>query len=557
MGGRLTVSYTDFKTGETVVADFGTVTKVAPSFQKKAQVTPIVSLNMQSAFPLEMGNSSMVSFTFSHKNGQGGLTNAEWYAKITQVMDRWQARSNGCLVNFESDDGIESDVIKNVGGYIKNISRTYSDYNELITGSVDIAIGTMYVNDTDEIEGVGAAQDYHSMFIMLSDSEQKNWYAIQYGATDHEEYNLIDSLTITGGVETPFEKAVIKIPKKKLYETIPNLQGDIIDRHNKLIINCMGQHNMYLDQANISDSTITLTGMTYAAYYQLSALQTTTKATPLEHIRSILSDSANGVMYDLSQDAQDKQFITNCTDTSDVLTFKVGTKLWRVLQICATMLGGRLFFADNKAYLLNYTVKIDNEYTKWMEYIDIQGSADMRKRMVSYSQIDQEGFAPVKNTATILATNSEGSSVTKLVTDNRSVAKYGTLDKGTINLSELDEVQADKFAINHLRYIREPQRSIRFTLKEGYGQSGSPEKVWMSYFGPSAQVGKIIDRENSDQVSNRSTLYSGYMPIYNKLMLSSYVRQFPKLTCEYTFGTIANISLSDNTSQVTNTLNAP
>lgn len=551
--------------------NLGTVTNFNNSFQKKTMVTPIVSLDMQSAFPIDMGNSQSYTISFTRRNpispnnsssDSTQWTNERWYRELTRFVDRWQARTNGCLFSYVplTDDSrntvfYHGDVIQDVGGYIRNLSRTYdTTSNEIIRGSLTFSVGTMYVNNTDTPPNPSESESVETMSVLISDSSQTNWYALLWGGDDaSNKYNCIESIEITGGMEEPFEYAKIVIPKRKLMEQIPTLYGDIVDYQNRLVINCMGKHNMYVDKVKVSGQSITITAFTYAHLYQQATLNADVSSRPFEHILNILTNPQYGVMYseaDLISN-YDAQF------NNELVFFKGGTKIWRALQICATLLRCRLFFANNKVYLIDYTKKISNTdttlyETKWLDYIDLQGSNRFRDRLVSVNIIDPDGTAPVKNSMVVVYGGSNGN-ISYEWTDTSSYEKYGVLSKGTVQVPELNEGQALQFAENHIRYIREPQRSITFTLKEMYGQSGEPDKVWQSFFGASAQTGLIVDRDNNDYVNNISYLDIGV--VYNKLCLSSYTRKFPEGTCEYTFGTVANIDLPNNLSQTSNTLN--
>lgn len=562
---------------ETVI-DLGVVTKITDTVQKKVMLTPIVSLDMQSAFPIETGNSQSYSISFSRKNPPvvnddsldvNDWSNSKWYRWMTKAIDRWQARTNGCILKYtpKSDNIYQGDIISEVGGYVKSIGRTYDvSYNEVISGTLTFVVGTMYVNGIDpEVGRNEYTENYTSQYILISDSEEINWYPLHYGdvTSVNEEYDCIDSMTIKGGVEDPFETAQITIPKKKLMEQIPALYGDIVDGKNKILIHCMGTHTMYLEQAKTSGSNFILNACTYAQRYQQSVIDADITGNPLNIITGILEDPKYGFFYKGSN-----RFITNILETdalNDVrITIPKNTIVWRALQICATMLRARMFFADDRAYLIDYTRQVSDTYTRWVETVDPDdrdaiGGYQFYRRMVSTGEIDPEGLAPVKNSVVISYTpdpeDTEDDGQDEFHDpDDLSFDKYGSLAKGNIRVPELvGNNQARTFAQNHLIYIREPQRSITFTIKEMYGASGSPSKIWQSFFGASAQVGTIYDRVNTDVVRNSSTLHNG--PAYQKLCLSSYKRSFPKGTCEYTFGTVANVDLSNYASQVTNTLN--
>ena len=553
MDGTATLTFTDADSTPHVVS-LGTIKSISNTFQKKANVTPIVSLNMQSAFPLETGNSQSISISFQHYNGQDGKTNAEWYTELTQFVDRWQAKTNGCILNLTPPEAFpyQGDLFKNVGGYVKSLTRAYtSDFNELISGSLEFVVGTMCVNDVDPGDAGEGAVPYSSMYVLISDSKQLNWYPIMYGGDAYSEYNCIDSMTISGGLEDPFEHVEIKMPKKKLLELYPMLQGDIIDRQNLLMMDCLGARSMFVDQVKMSSNTVTIKAICHAQYYQERSITGTLTGKPYYIIQNILSSARYGVKFDLAT-----QLVTNYSENefnNYKLTIPSGTKVWRALQICATILRCRMFFADNMAYLLDYTLPIDDEHTMFIETIDLQGSNDYRRRVVSDTEIDPEGFAPVKNTAVIDAADA---SEEVYDPDKISYDKYESLSKGTIRVPEISGMLIQYFGQNHLIYLREPQRSATFTIKEMYGRSGFATKLWKSQFGVSAQAGMIVDRTNSDYVTNVSYLFDDGTCAYQKLCLSSYVRSFPEGTCKYTFGTVANVDLSNNISQTTNTLNA-
>lgn len=598
-GGRVKLEYTYKNTVYTIY--LGTITSISRSIQKRVAVTPIVSLDMQSAFPIENGNSQTISISFTHTNGQDNMVNAVWYQRLTEFVDRWQARTNGVKLYYlpEADNPYISDMFTSddddrpyVGGYIKSLTRDYTvDFNEVIKGTLEFAVGTMYVDRRGSKLGYGEDTSYEEMSVTISDSGRRNWYALFCGATFNvnntqtirDEYNCIDSVTISGGLEDPFESATIVIPKKKLTAQIPSLVDDIIETMNTVIVNCMGQHTMYVDRVSKSKETVTIYAVTYAHVYQQRTLNAEKTATPFGHIRDILSDVNNGVSYDLDTDLITNISFDNSTAeaiaansdwidfNSTDITFPEGTKLWRILQICAFMLRCRIFFADNKVYLMDYTKDICYDInstelpglgryyqgTTWVPSMTLQEDP-FKSRISTIGAIGKEGIAPVKNTINATYTEVENDVRTeksKDVSDELSVAVYDVLSKGSEKLTELTEAQATQFCKNYLLYIREPQRSITFTVREMYGESGDSGKHWRSLFGASAQVGEIEDYDSGELFTNISTL--GNFASYQKLCLSSYVRQFPKGTCEYTFGTVASVDLSNTLSQTKNTLNAP
>jgi hypothetical protein len=237
------------------------------------------------------------------------------------------------------------------------------------------------------------------------------------------------------------------------------------------------------------------------------------------------------------------------------------------LQICAKLLKARLFFADNYAWVIDYTMS-PSETPMGMTPIFnpggiiIRGGQKLNGMPMGESTCDdQGGFEPVKNHCTIryTLTDEEGNQEMHEEEvddeDGLSVKKFNTLNYGTINLPELTAEMARIFARNHLAYLREPQRTMRFTLKENYGIVGKLNKSWKSYFSPCAVVMSLEDDYNSEKVDNWSVLQND-VRAYHKLALSQYTRSFPQGTCEYTFGLIASVELSDNLSQTNTSLNS-
>lgn len=562
-GGRLTINFADSEVS-TQSIDLGTITSWSNTVQKRGLMTPIVTQGVQNTFPIENGNSQSYSFAFTHYNGQNGETNAEWFEKVTSAIDRWQARTDGCTLIYEPGLDNPYAVRMEIEGYIKSITRNYkNDFNEVISGTMEFTAGFMHINDRNRPPGT---ESMSGMYIMMSDPQQVNWYAL-YGGND-DVYHCVDSVEIKAGPESPFEYAVITIPRKKLMEQIPDLYGNIIDGMNRIYLNIFGHHDMFVQKVSSSESSITITAYCTAQVYRQIVLGSAITNTPMGIIRTILSDASLGVSF--AEDSIVYRYIPS--ETSEMaLTMPRGTMAYRALQICARILGCRLFFADNKTYLIDYRLSpIDSNVPNLRKSgdniifnagdLDIRFGDDMKPCTVGTSSTDETGFDPVKNHVTVeySLTDESGNitSASERITDELSVSVLNTmLDKGTVKLPELSAEHARAFGRNMLSYLREPQRSMTFTLKEVYGQSGTWGKRWKSYFTPCAVADSLTDSYNSERIDNTSILVDN-SKAYQKLILSEYTRQFPKGTCEYTFGMIASVELSDNLSQTSMALNS-
>lgn len=577
MSGRMVLKYTDDRGGTAVdrTIDLGTIVSISNTVQKRGQVTPIVSQNMQSAFPIETGNSQTYSISFKRVQPQGWTSshdtgtdsrrwsNAHWYSMLTDAVDRWQTRTNGTRLEYTSrgENAYLPDLY--LDGYIRSLSRTYSNsYNEVISGTLEFTVGTMYINERKTLDPT-RNESYGDMYIMMSDAQGDRWFVILYPRDTTGQYSCVESFTITGGLEDPFEHATIRIPKKKLMEQIPVLAEPlgIIDGCNKIFIKGMGEHAMFVDQVETGD-TIVLKAFTNAQCYKSVALGIEMQNRPSRILRDILMDPTYGVAFDEDHIIYKYQSSLD----SNPVTIPAGTMVYRALQICATMLKCRLFFADNKAYFVDYTVKSGitsgyarsgNPFISEISNVNLRDRNSFGRRTIGTSTTDETGLAPVKNQATIVCRKeTDNGNVSSTVTPriDGSISVFRTLDKGTIQVPELTEDQALVFGMNHLEYICEAQQSITFTIKEVYHESGQLDKVWESFFGPSALLDSIDDEYTSVHLTNRS-IRTDKAVAPQKLALSTYTRQYPKGTCEYTFGMIASVSLSDNESQTNNTLN--
>lgn len=143
----------------------GVITAVSVSLTKQVLTTPIVSKGVDSTFPLESGGGLRYTFSFSRvmpaspnddSEDSTQWSNAQWYVKLTEMMDRWQAKTDGFLLNFnEFGENPHQCIIMNERGYIRSIERTYNaGDNTTIHGSLDVSIGTMYTT-RDSLDLVG------------------------------------------------------------------------------------------------------------------------------------------------------------------------------------------------------------------------------------------------------------------------------------------------------------------------------------------------------------------------------------------------------------------
>lgn len=139
------------------VLEVSCITDLDISFSKRVSTVPIVSKGMDTTFPLENGSNMSISFTYSRKNpdeiddaseDQSKWSNSRWYDMLTSLVNVWQLRYNGFRIQYNDDSNTFLDNTPTIDerGYIKRVTRGYnSKHNTLITGTIDVSIGTAYV----------------------------------------------------------------------------------------------------------------------------------------------------------------------------------------------------------------------------------------------------------------------------------------------------------------------------------------------------------------------------------------------------------------------------
>ncbi len=582
----------------------GAITNVTETVQKKTGITPVVTKGMQRAFPIETGNSHSYDLNFTRKNPANAVesgtdstkwSNAYWYKQLTVIMDRWQARTDGFMLYYEEDNTNPNFPSFSAGGYVKSLSRTYNQsLNEVITGTLSFTVGRMRLNSDGTIPSGAVNFNSSETYILISDPSETSTYVLYRGNEDESQViNLVSSVEITAGSESPFESVTIKIPKRKLKAVAPNLT--FVDGRNKITMKFMGNHLLTLNRAKTSKDTITLRAYCNAQVLGSRATPEDWEYTPFQLIKQCVQSLG----FSESNVSGDRKLITNVTEKGQAVRLPKGTNIWRAMNICAIYLGAKLFFADNNMYLVRYAdTMTSNECCKYLASINPYSYAGS----VGEVEIDEEGADPVVNRVFLACTapvetgdeytTADGDTfkTTRIdgintdgkvdVKDESSIATY-TEHKVSMTVPELvngdvvravkDETtgedgeityhpvttsyrQGEEFASNYISFLTEPQRSVTFSVKEGYAKQGQSGIYWLSFLGPSARTDSIYDRVSDETVDNRSTKIGESGSVPQKLVLSSYTRQYPKCICEYTFGIIANVDLSTYVSKTNNSL---
>ena len=349
---------------------FGTVTGISDSFMKSASTTPIPSLPAANAFTVESKTSKTITVSFVRKNPPNAVnsgsdtrlwSNGYWITMLKAAIDRWQCRTDGFTLTYEpaEDNPYISPI--NEEGYIKNFSVNFTKaIPEKIKGSFEFHVGGMHIKSL-------ASAPAHTEPVL-----QEQFKVIIYNSTNTAQNELmsgskdvscIESMSIRGGPEAPFEYVTMKIPRKKLLQIAPNLFKrqnnypvcDIVAGKNRLELTIGGgSSSMTVSKVKLSSNTYTITAYCNAERIRGTVLAGDESAKPSQWVSAILKDSRFGLGF------ADSSIISNYSTKNDAdmgeITFKDGTNVWYILQVAAMCLGARVFFANNKAYVVDYTL---------------------------------------------------------------------------------------------------------------------------------------------------------------------------------------------------------
>lgn len=561
-----------------------TVTSFSESFRKVCTTTPLVSLSAEDALSVETGSSKTYNISFSRVSGASGISNSAWIASIYTAMDRWQCRTDGFEMVYTPDSDNPYIGSRTENGYIKSFTINYSsDNNELITGSIEFHVGTMYVSNPRS--GGIAKADF---LIQMSNSSRTRWYPLLCDTETDDAVDCIDSYTLYGGLEQPFEYITLNIPKNRLTSVAADLVDDIVAGKNGLYVSAIGSATMTVTKCKLRNKTYTITAYSDAEKvrgYKLSSTDGGSR-TPLGWIRLICMSGSQS-NYGLSFVEGTSFHIAIQEDLSsenDMLYFPADTSVWYILQVCAMYLGARIFFADGCGYLVDYRTTTHNyvmgdPFSVYgvQDLYTTEEDDDLYACVTGNVSLGDEGTDTMINIQTIRCSSEYGTVQTDTEvtrSDQESITAFdGERDGTTLSIPYLAQTadpdegesgegseeggegseeetssgyaQASTFADNLISYRREPQQSITFTLKE---MSRSNGVRWVPTYAVSSFVSSIVDSVDDVEIDNISAITGEVAP--HLLTLSNYERSYPEGQTTYTFGVMSNIDLASSTSQI-------
>lgn len=381
------------------------------------------------------------------------------------------------------------------------------------------------------------------------------------------EVNCVESYTLTGGPQEPFECLSMKVPKKKLLDISKDFEktNSIVPGKTRLSVNYIGHcDNMVVTKCKLTGSDYVIT-----AYHESEAIKgmsfkgSYTAKRPLEMIQYILEELDSQLGLSDHYGSVNHQYFRydSSLDTDEMISVGRGKSMWSVLQLCAFALGCRVFFSGDIVYMVDYRLPFAGSYSKDKGLkdhflIDLYGDSDtgsLRKTLVAAPEYGQEGFDTVSNSIRVYLNSSTVIGTQNVqeiyVTDAGSISRYGE--------RVANDMRADIFGLYwgtvagaaYINYLAEPQQSITFEVKElSFSTDADNYGIrWGAQFPKVTRVGKFVD-SNAEMTLINEDMDGSIHP--QKLYLSSYQRNFPEGTSTYSFGVIENISLSQSTSNI-------
>lgn len=439
-------------------------------------------------------------------------------------------------------------------------------------------------------------------YVILTDKYLLKQYAL-YNNKASEENNALSSYTIYGGENDPFERIVLKVPKKKLEQIASDLvkSNGIVTGVNEIRVNAVGGRGTYIvSKTSLSGNDYIIEG--YCTAYRLTKMFLKTdnyKGKPMQIIKAILNSKVLTGTNILT--GKLKYWCVDKDGDEDELVFKKDQSYWYILQVCATYLGCRIFFTANDAYLVDYRIAVDRtklRYTDGLPDADqfiipgltftFENMMDNQGRRtagqipdavydfdgielytkdttrpeygstVGQVSLGAEGVTPMFNKVSVTCENRhvievENIKAQKFYRDTEIEQKEMTVE--ILRETPLDKIdstgtvyhQGTIFASNLIDYRCETQQSVEFSMKEYTVVDGDTH--WVPFFPPSSRIASVDDNLDDIHVDNRSVLNPTIVRP-QKLILSSYKRNFPEGTSTYKFGVIASVDLSQKISDL-------
>lgn len=225
-------------------------------------------------------------------------------------------------------------------------------------------------------------------------------------------------------------------------------------------------------------------------------------------------------------------------------------------------LNAKIFFANDRVYLIDYTVL--NQYKgvyftesgkDALELYPTNVTSPFYGAVADTISLGSEGIDTVINNIIVTYRDEENrsaeypydSQLIRLSKSSYGEVGYSINIGGYFRPGHNQEQFARKIAQYVENYRAEPQQSISFKLKERSMVNG--EIYWSPFFPIVAGVSGLSSEMDEVKITNKSKIDNNRAKP-QRLALSTYIRHYPEGTSEYTFGLANNVDLSQSTSEI-------
>ncbi len=571
------------------IIELGIVSSVQDNLKSGITKTPIPTMHAENTFVFDNGITESFTLRFCRVNPhaefdeEDSLTwsNAFWMNRLSAFINRWQLKTDGCKLRFQPMDDTEEaeeyDSIDDLNVYLSQLRFDWkAGEPEMISGSVTIKVGSIYATRYSSSNDSEYTRLLNDMYITISDASRLNSYLIM---SNELEVNCVKEYTITGGINQPFEMLTMKIPKKRLVSVAPDLVDNIIVGKSQIELSAYGSGIFIVTKCSLSKTDYSITA--YAISELIKSRTTDTaydRATrPLSIMQEILRKGIviNGSTINYIDYGNSSSTLVVGIDNANNIwngdvSFPIGSNAWKVLQICALKLGAKIWFSEDKCYIVDTRVSEEDKErlpgTFTTDYGAITLFAEygtLHKDVVGNAESGDESTSTVSNVIEVSYSqyNEESKqyeTLTEIVEDRASIDYYGEKQGNKLNLSDFifNRNDAVMMCENQMSYIRDSQVSIGYTVKEivatALGQG------WIRTYDYSAMATEVYDDVNEIRAKNISRSREGSLPtdtFNNLLTLSSYERKFPAGTSKYWWGVQQATDLSQTMSNIQNAIN--
>lgn len=433
--------------------------------------------------------------------------------------------------------------------------------------------------------------------IFMSDPTYSSQYLI-YQAD--EDFNCVESYTIYGGCEQPFEYVKLKINKKQLGVIAPDLIEDIIPGRNIVTLFGPGQGEYVVTKCEKTVEQWTVTAYSVMEQIRGVAIQSPQSIggnTPLSLIQNIIrSATTNYSIYGADPRTlvhKVEYYVrrsNNVWKEGNNRFFTEGTNCWYIIQVCALRLNAKVWMAGGVLYVIDTSLtgneggdeilsSIENNAYPFNDldtvYLNRQGGFPIKpntvqeeilENVVSTPELGDDGVTVLRNYVTVNYTDGQGNRSVVASKGSKSIKSQTIFNPKSysLNLNELGEDDAQDIANMMADRYCDAETSISFTMREIVESTvtiedsqtqetvTTTERLWVPFFTPLTRIKTIVDFYNDATISVMSNVDSSVA--MNKGMLSRYETEFPQFLTTYTFAMSIPTDATQNNSEILNAI---